>query len=136
MPVVMERVTIFCFAASYAAALILELWRLVRPLAVLRVVSLAFGGAGLLAHSIYVVVQGLPLASPSGSLLFLAWILAVFYFYGSIHHARLAWGLFVLPLVLGLTTLAALFPTENSEPGGIYGLLSAFEGVKVWGAIH
>src|SRR5262249_30263961 len=95
---VVERITIFCFAASYGVALALELWHLFQPRPILRLVSLGFGAAGLLAHTFFVVVQPLPLASPHGSLLFLAWILAVFYFYGSIHHARLAWGLFVLPL--------------------------------------
>jgi len=38
------------------------------------------------------------LASPFGSLVLLAWVMAVFYFYGSIHYRRIAWGLFVLPL--------------------------------------
>ena len=46
---------------------------------------------------------------PVGWMLILAWVLAVFYLYGSIHHRRLAWGVFVLPLVLGLVGLSALF---------------------------
>jgi ABC-type uncharacterized transport system permease subunit len=102
-----ERITVFCFAASYAVALALELLQLRRPRPIQRVLSLAFGSAGLLAHTIY-VARPLPLAAPRSSLLLLAWILAVFYLYGSFHHRRLAWGLFVLPLVLGLIGLAEL----------------------------
>src|SRR6516165_2312491 len=115
MPAVLERVTIFCFGASYAVALIFELAGLLRPQRWLRLLGLAFGGAGLLAHTLFVIVQQPPLASPTGALLFLAWILAVFYLYGSIHHRRVAWALFVLPLVLGLTVLAGFYPAGERD---------------------
>jgi ABC-type uncharacterized transport system permease subunit len=130
-----ERVTVFCFAASYAVALALELWHLVRPRPILRYVSIGFGLAGLLAHAIYVFVQPLPLVSPSGSLMFLALILAVFYAYGSIHHHRLAWGLFALPLILGLVVLAVVFPPPErpSELGPWWAL---FQGERFWGIAH
>jgi ABC-type uncharacterized transport system permease subunit len=114
MPAVLDRVTVFCFAASYAVALALELLQLWRPRPIQRAFSLGFGSAGLLAHTIYVAVQQLPLSAPRSSLLLLAWILAVFYLYGSIHHRRLAWGLFVLPLVLGLIGLAQIAPPGES----------------------
>ncbi len=45
---------------------------------------------------------------PIGWMILLAWVLAVFYLYGSIHYRQLAWGVFVLPLVLGLVGLSAL----------------------------
>src|SRR5438128_152458 len=99
MPV--DRITVFCFGASYALALLIELVRLARPLLILRVASLAFTAAGLLAHTLYLAVQGLSLSSPSGSMLLLAFILAVFFLSESIHHRRTPWGIFVLPLVLG-----------------------------------
>src|SRR4051812_47876930 len=108
----LERVTIFCFAASYGVALILELWHLARPRPILRYISVAFGAAGLLAHGAYVLVQQPSLVTPAGSLLFLALILAVFSVYGSIHHSRLAWGLFVLPVVCSLIGLAVLLPAD------------------------
>src|SRR5438105_1463679 len=98
----MNRVTIVCFFASYGVALALEVWRLFRPMPGLRWLSLGFGGAGLLAHTIYLAVQRPPLTWQFGLLLFLAWVLAIFYLYGSLHHARFAWGIFVLPLILGL----------------------------------
>src|SRR5437868_11027780 len=103
MSALLQRITVFCFAASYGVALALELWRLVAPRPILRLIALSFGTAGLVAHFVYLSVQNpLPLATPQGSLLFLAWILAFFNFSETIHHSRQTWGLFVLPLVLGL----------------------------------
>lgn len=133
----MERITVFCFAASYAVALGLELVQLVWPRPIQRLVGLGFGTAGLAAHTLYLAVQQPPLASPYGSLLFLAWIVAVFYLYGTVHHARFAWGLFVLPLVLGLVALAEVVRGQPpARPDGIlYGLLN-LRGEHFWGAVH
>jgi ABC-type uncharacterized transport system permease subunit len=103
-----QRITVVCFAASYAAALGLEVWNHLRPRPVLRVLAVGFGAAGLLAQTLFLAVQQPPLIGSSGLMLFLAWILAVFYLYGTLHHRRLAWGVFVLPLVLGLVGLAWL----------------------------
>lgn len=138
MPPLLERITVFCFGASYAVALGLELLQLFRPRPIQRWLSLGFGAAGLVAHTLFVAVQPLPLASSFGSLLFLAWVLAVFYLYGSIHHGRLAWGLFVLPLVLGLVILATLVPEDpeaRSQVGLFSGLLS-IKGNRFWGSVH
>ncbi|MFO0964946.1 MAG: cytochrome c biogenesis protein CcsA [Gemmataceae bacterium] len=135
MPALLSRVTVFCFAASYAVALALELWHLFRPRPILRYAALGFGAAGILAHAVFVVLQPLPLSTAFGSLLFLALILAVFYFYGAIHHYRLAWGLFVLPLVLGLVGVAyALQPATPSDPEGRY--IFGLRAERFWGATH
>jgi ABC-type transport system involved in cytochrome c biogenesis permease subunit len=115
MHTVLEGVSIFCFAASYGVALALELWHLFRPRPILRYVGHAFGAAGIFAHVLFMAVQRPSLVSPTGSLLFLALILAVFYLYGAIHHHRLAWGLFVLPVVLGLIGLAVVFRAPSSS---------------------
>ncbi len=114
----MDRVTIICFAASYGVALGLELLYLLRPWPVLRWVSLAFGAAGLLAQSIFLAVRRPDVPWQFDWTFFLAWILAVFYLYGSLHHSRLAWGVFVLPLVIGLIALATAGPrsTERVRP--------------------
>lgn len=114
-----ENITVMCFAASYATAFALELWHLARPRPILRIIALCFGAAGLLAHVIFLIVQSamtqtLPLGSPTGSLFILALVLAVFYVGEAIHHGRIAWALFVLPVVLGLIGLGVLLhePTE------------------------
>src|SRR5688572_2021696 len=113
----MERVTLFCFAASYAVALGLELWHLVRPRPIHRLLANFFGGAGLLAQTIYLAVQRPPLGLQYGLLLVLAWVLAVFYLSESLHHGRQPWGIFVLPVLLILVLLAAFFGPRAEEVG-------------------
>lgn len=129
MPV-LERITIFCFAASYGCALGLELWHLFRPRPILRYVGIGFGFAGLLAHLGYLAAQQWSLVSPSWSLLFLALILAIFYLYGSIHHQRIAWGLFVLPLLLGLIGLAVVSASPDVSRE------TATQWERFWGVTH
>jgi ABC-type transport system involved in cytochrome c biogenesis permease subunit len=130
----MEHITIVCFLASYATALALELLNQIRPMGFAYWLALAFGAAGLVAQTIFLAVQRPPLIWQYGWMLFLAWILAVFYLVGSLHHRRLSWGLFVLPLVLGLVGLGAAFgqPVQNSgsTPGTVLSIPTA------WGMIH
>lgn len=133
----MERVTIFCFEASYAVALLVEILRLAAAGPALRVLGLGFGIAGLLAHTLYILAQPPSLAAPLGSMIFLAWILAVFYLYGSLHHRQLAWGLFVLPLVLGLIVLGQLFPSDTpGQSGTLWQSLLLLHGERFWGTVH
>lgn len=127
-----ERIEVFCFAASYAVALVLEVLHYFRPRPIQQLLSLGFGAAGLLAHTIFICIKPMPLAGPHGSLLFLAWILAVFYLYGSVHHRRLAWGLFTLPLVLALVVLADVAPASREGES----LWQSFRGEGVWRAAH
>ena len=88
----LEGISRFCFAASYAVALGLELVALARPRPLLRLTGLAFGAAGLFAHTAFLLYHRPTYAAAYGSLLLLAWVLAVFYLYGSLHHRHLAWG--------------------------------------------
>jgi ABC-type uncharacterized transport system permease subunit len=116
----LDRITVFCFGASYALALVLELIHLLQPRPALRWFATILGGAGLLAHTVYLArlfffVPGPPPASQFGSLLFIAWILAIFYFYGTLHHRQQTWGVFVLPLLLLLVVLAMAFPYDQDE---------------------
>jgi ABC-type uncharacterized transport system permease subunit len=136
MPLEFGRITVFCFAASYGVAAALELAYQLRPRPVLRWLDAALAAAGLLAHTTFVVVNPLPLESAFGSLIFLAWIVAVFCLYGTIHHPRLAWGLFVWPVVLGLIGLAELTggpPPPATAPNWE---LFALEGKQFWPIFH
>jgi ABC-type transport system involved in cytochrome c biogenesis permease subunit len=131
-----DRITLFCFGASYAVTLLLELAHLFRPWRLLRWASAAFGVAGLLAHSAYLAVQNPPLGSQYGTLLFVAWVLAVFSVYGSLHHARVAWAVFVLPVVLALIGLAAAYARPDADAGfWLSGLLDV-RGERFWGIVH
>ncbi len=133
----MEGISRLCFGASYAVALGLEVLQLARPRRVQRLAGLLFGAAGLLAHTLFLAVQRPTLQSQYGSLLLLAWVLAVFYLYGSVHHRRLAWGIFVLPLVLGLIVLAGRFaPAPGSPPPGPDDYFDSLRGERFWGGVH
>ena len=132
----LDGISRFCFGASYAVALLMELLQLLRPRVAQRLVGIGFGCAGLFAHSIYLIVQRPSLTSQIGSLLFLTWILAVFYLYGALHHRELTWGLFVLPLVVGLVVLTELFPPDSSEWGSWLAPLDELRGQRFWGLLH
>jgi len=130
----MDRISFLCFGASYGLALLAELAQAAWPTRAWRWVSLLLGAAGLLAQSIFLYLKRPNLAMPFGSLLLLAWVLAVFYLYGSVHHRRLAWAVFVLPLVLGLVILANQFsPGEPVDPAS---WLASITSHHFWGTLH
>jgi ABC-type transport system involved in cytochrome c biogenesis permease subunit len=130
----LERITLLCFAASYAVALLLEIAHLLWPSPVIRVLRSGFAAAGLLAQTLYLLVHWPPLETPFGSLLFLAWVLAVFAFSGSLHYRQFAWGVFVLPLVCGLVGMAALLPNPSSDAS--VGISRPPVGLGPWGQVH
>ena len=123
-------VTHVCFGLSYLFAFGLELAAHARPARAFRVPGLLFGLAGLVAHTLFLVFEPPNPASAYGSLLLLAWVLAVFYLYGSLHHRSQAWGLFVLPVVLILVWLSFAFYRDGEAVG------SWSAGDHVWGAVH
>jgi hypothetical protein len=125
-------VTHACFGLSYLAALGFELARLRRPGAGLRYAGLMFGAAGLLAQTIYLALHRATPAAPYGSLLLLAWVLGVFYLFGAVHHARQAWAVFVLPVILGLVILSYSLLDATADAA----LPPWVAGEKFWGAIH
>jgi ABC-type transport system involved in cytochrome c biogenesis permease subunit len=133
MPI--EKITIFCFAASYLSALVLELLQTFWPRGVQILLATLFGAAGLLAHTLYLIAQRLSLVSQPGTLLYLSWVLAVFYLCGSIHYRRLAWGVFVLPVVLGLIGLAVV-PDLQGTGYSINSLAAQEEVDSSWLMVH
>jgi ABC-type transport system involved in cytochrome c biogenesis permease subunit len=129
----MNRVTTVCFLASYGLALGLELLHLRLGRAALRALALAAGAAGLAAHTLYLIAQQPPLIWPFSWMLFVAWILAVFYLEGALHHRRLSWGVFVLPLILGLLGLGLLFGRPPADEKGLWQEVAAD---RLWGPVH
>jgi ABC-type transport system involved in cytochrome c biogenesis permease subunit len=123
-------VTHVCFGLSYLFALALELIHQARPGRGLRIAGLIFGVAGLAAHTIFLIVHEPNPATAFGSLLLLAWVLAVFYLYGTLHHRSQAWGLFVLPVVSILVGLSFAFYRRGDSSSDWY------SGEHVWGAVH
>lgn len=132
-----DRIEVFCFSASYATTLALELLYLLRPWTVVRYLILFFATAGLLAHTFFISFQPLLLASPFGSLVLLAWVLAVIYLYGTLHYRMVSWGLFFLPLVLGLIFLAQTSPRDDGRQDiNVLSQTFAWDGQRFWGLVH
>jgi len=129
----LSGVSIVCFAASYAVALGLEVSRLFFRSGVRGAIMLAFAAAGLLAHTAFLAhraaeAAGSPLSSKQEWYLLTAWLLVVVYLYLTYFHPKQAFGVFILPLVLGLIgvgTLAADAEPFAREPAS-----------RIWGGIH
>ena len=126
-------VTIFCFAASYTVALALEITRLFFRSGIRGAIMLGFAGAGLFAHTVFLAhhavgAAGSPLSSTRDWYLLAAWLLVVVYLYLTYYHPKTSFGLFILPLVLGLVGVGAMVADTRPfarEPAS-----------KIWGAIH
>ena len=129
----LSGVSTICFAASYAVALMLEISRLLFRSGVRGAVMLGFAAAGLVAHTAFLYYQaineaGAPLSSERDWYLVAAWVLVVVYLHLAILHPKVPFGLFLLPLALGLIAAARFL--ANSEP------LAREPASKIWGAIH
>lgn len=115
-----HRISVVCFAASYAVALVAELLRLLKPEGkALRWLVIGCTGAGLLAHTLYLAARWTPSVGEGRSLLWLAWIVAFLGLYGALHYRRVAWVVFVLPVVLALIGLASGLPGTQGLPEDI-----------------
>jgi ABC-type uncharacterized transport system permease subunit len=128
----LSHVGIICFAASYAIVLAMEVSRLLFRSGIRGAFMLAWAGAGLFAHTVYLYFRaanttGVPLSSWRDWYLVAAWALMAVYLYLLSFHPRTSIGLFLLPIVLGLIGVAEFAPATpfSREPAS-----------KVWGAIH
>jgi hypothetical protein len=119
-------VTMVCFAASYGVAWALEISRLLLRVPVRTAIMLGFALAGIVAHGIY--LYGLAADEiRSGLGVFSSWydwcvlasaVLAVAYVAMALRRPANAFGLFILPLVLGLLLVAQLVCQYSSfSPG-------------------
>jgi len=129
----LSGISILCFAASYAVALLLEVSRLWFRSGVRGALLVVFAAAGLLAHTLYLAhraatADSTPLSSQFDWFLVAAWVLAAVYLYLTFYHARTAIGLFILPLVLALVCVAQFFASQ--EP------FAQRRASQIWGAIH
>jgi ABC-type transport system involved in cytochrome c biogenesis permease subunit len=130
---ILEGVKLFCFGASYSVALASEAAGIVFSARLRRILSLAFGAAGLLAHTIYLGHRAVadkicPLTTSYDSLLVLSWILAVTYLSVHWYYPRVTIGIFALPLIVGLVVLAAFLGEEGRRV--LVGSL------RIWGPVH
>ena len=132
----LSGVSTICFAASYAVALALEISRLLFRSGVRRVVMLGFAAAGLVAHTAFLYYRAVdalgkgnsPLSSEKDWYLVAAWGLVAVYLYFALGHPKAPFGLFLLPLALGLIGTATFW--ANAMP------LGREPASRIWGAIH
>ena len=111
----LSGVGIICFATSYAVALVLEVSRLLFRSGIRGAVMLGFAGVGLVLHSAYLYYRAVEAVSAGGSplsgqaewCLIAAWLLVVVYLYLVYYHPRASFGLFLLPLALGLIAVVS-----------------------------
>ncbi len=129
----LSGVGVICFAASYSVAFALELTRLLFRSGLRGAAMLTFAAAGLVAHTAFLwhsfaSAAGSPLSSQRDWYFLAAWALVVLYLYLTYFHPKAPFGLFILPLVLGLIGVGRY--VANPEP---FARAAASE---VWGTIH
>lgn len=127
-----SRISIVCFAASYAVALACEASRLLFRSGIRGAVMVAFATAGLAAHAAFLLwraasATAVPLSSPYDWYLLAAWLLAAGSLALTISTPRTPVGLFILPVVLGLIGAATL---SSRDP------FPQTPATQIWGAIH
>lgn len=125
-------ISVVCFVASYAVALVCEVSRLAFRSGMRGAAMVAFATAGLLAHTLFlgwraVNESAVPLSSPFDWYLLAAWLLAAGYLWLTLANPRTPVGLFLLPVVLALVGAAQL---SSREP------FPQSPATQVWGAIH
>lgn len=129
----LDKVSIVCFLASYTVAFLLELTQFLRRSTAVRWGAILFTGAGLIAHTAYLIVRSrhhdLPplLGSTHDWLLVAAWLAVVLFLGIQIWNRSLSLGIFSLPIVLGLT-IASRFVSASPIP--------QMAEMRQWGMIH
>ncbi len=133
---VIDRLSILCFAGTYALALAAELARLVVRAPIRWYVATGLTALAWLVQTAYLANLALkepmaPVSSAFGSLMLLSWIVALIGLYLIVRSPRqMAVGVFVLPLVLGLVVGAGLFAPRQA------GWLDRDRTIRLWGAVH
>jgi ABC-type transport system involved in cytochrome c biogenesis permease subunit len=133
---VIDRLSVLCFAGTYALALVAELARFVVRSPVRWYLSTGLTALAWLVQTAYLGNLAIrnpmaPVASTFGSLMLLSWIVALIGLYLMIRSPRpVAVGMFVLPLVLGLVVGAGWFAPRESD------WLDWGKTIAFWGAVH
>ena len=118
----LSGISVICFATSYTVALLLEVSRLFFRSGIRGMTMFVFAGLGLFTHTVFlyhqsVNVAGCPLSSKQGWYFLAAWVLAAIYLYLSRYHPKTPFGVFILPIVLGLIVAGQFWadPTPFTE---------------------
>jgi ABC-type uncharacterized transport system permease subunit len=128
------KLTVLCFALSYAATLLFEITRLFFRSGLRGAIMLGFAGLGLVLHALFLIKRWTdegaypPLSSEFDWYLVTAWLLAFCYLVLVFFHPRNSIGIFCLPLVLGLIAAALFWASPEPFPEA--------EGTRVWRWVH
>lgn len=129
----MPNVNVVCFLASYAVAFGFDAWRLRARTGWSRLLALGFGAAGLVAHTLYLLLRSsqshLPplLSSAHDWLLVLAWLAVLTHLFVSLLDSSIASGIIVWPIVLSLAVGSLFVPASTGN------VLDYHRG---WGMLH
>jgi len=128
----LSGISLVCFSASYAVALLLEASRPLFRSGVRGMAMLGFAMAGLFAHTLFLAWRAVsepavPLSSPFDWYLLAAWLLAAGYLWLTFSNPKTPVGLFLLPVVLLLVGAAQL---SSREP------FPQSPATQTWGVIH
>jgi len=132
----LDRIEVICFLASYAIAFIAEWVRLRHPRNVFRTFVLFTGTAGFIAQTIYLLNRSrqtdLPplLSSTHDWMLVLAWIAMLFYLSLTLIDGEIALGIFFLPLVILLVAAASFVSNETNS------ILATGDASRNWTMLH
>jgi len=133
----LEKISITCFAASYAVVLGFELVRLYFSKSTVRsTFKIAFTIAGLFAHTIFLYhhtsvrfdQSGVWLGSWFGWCLAGAWLLAIAYLWLALRKFNSTIGVFLLPVVLALIAWGSYVGSETH--------FSAAREKSIWTMVH
>ena len=118
----MPHVNVVCFLASYTVAFGFDAWRLRARSGWSRLLSLGFGGAGLVAQTLYLLLRSSQmhqpplLSSAHDWLLVLAWLAVLTHLFVSLLDSSIASGIVVWPVVLCLV-VGSLFVDSSKNQG-------------------
>ncbi len=133
----LEKISITCFAASYAVVFGFELVRLYFSKSSVRsTIKIAFTVAGLFAHTIFLYHHtsvhfdrsGVWLGSWFGWSLAAAWLLTIAYLWLALRKFNSTIGVFLLPVVLALIAWGSYVGSETH--------FSAAREKSIWGMVH
>lgn len=127
----LDGISFVCFGTSYLLAFLLEVLALSRQQSVYRWLRRSLAAAGTLAHFLYISHNAVPLQGGHSVLLLLSFILSIYYLSGTFHYPRTAWGLFVLPVILGVAAIARIQPEPLQALA-----LPPDQGQQVWIWLH
>jgi ABC-type uncharacterized transport system permease subunit len=130
----LDRLSVLCFAGTYALALAADLARVFTRVSIRWYLTLGLTILGWLVHTAYLALQlqtGWPVAigGPRAALLGLAWILAAIDIYLVLRSPRnMAIGVFMLTLVLAAIGGSTMMPADNWAVWGGW--------ISFWGQVH